>query len=115
MDSAPKISFNNQVVNQGPETTGGGNSGFNISPYKRIIGLVKEEDANGLKNFLDSLESPAQYINQTDKDLNQTPIYNAVQIKNRTVGYSITNLLLQNGVGLFFNKPFIWPPHPPSN
>ena len=99
MDSSPKITFNNQVVSQGREGTEPGNSGYNISPYKRILSLLKAENSNGLKNFLESLDNPTQYLNQTDKDLLQTPLYQAVQIRNKTLGFSLTSILLQYGVG----------------
>lgn len=98
MDSSPKISFNQQVVSQGRNPTETGNSGYNISPYRRILSLVKDGNPNGLRNFLGSLTNPSQYVNQTDKDLLQTPLYQAVQVKNRTLGFSLTSILLQNGV-----------------
>jgi hypothetical protein len=98
MDSSPKISFNQQVVSQGRNPSETGNSGYNISPYRRILSLVKDGNPNGLRNFLGSLENASQYVNQTDKDLLQTPLYQAVQVKNRTLGFSLTSILLQNGV-----------------
>jgi hypothetical protein len=103
MDSSPKISFNQQVVSQGRDPTETGNSAYNISPYRRILSLVKDGNPNGLRNFLGSLTNANQYVNQTDKDLMQTPLYQAVQVKNRTLGFSLTSILLQNGVR-FFNK-----------
>lgn len=98
MDSSPKISFNQQVVSQGMDPVGTGITGYNISPYRRILSLVKDGNPNGLRNFLGSLDNPQQYVNQTDKDLLQTPIYQAVQAKNKTLGFSLTNILLQHGV-----------------
>ena len=100
MDSSPKISFNQQVVSQGRDQPEPANSGFNISPYKRILSLVKEGNPNGLRNFLSSLQNAAQYVNQTDKDLLQTPLYQAVQVKNKTLAFSLTNILFQYGVRL---------------
>ena len=98
MNPSPNISFNQQVVSQGKDTVGPGNSGYNISPYRRILSLVKEGNPNGLRNFLGSLDNPQQYVNQTDKDLLQTPIYQAVQAKTKPLGFSLTNILLQHGV-----------------
>ena len=98
MDPASKISFNNKVISQERGYSEPNNSGFNVPPYKRILSLVKEANPNGLRNFLEALPSADQFINQTDQDLRQTPIYQAVQIKNKTVGYSVTNILLQYGV-----------------
>ena len=60
---------------------------------------MKEGNPNGLRNFLASLPNASQYVNQTDKDLMQTPLYQAVQVKNKTLGFSLTNILLQYGVG----------------
>lgn len=100
MDSSPKISFNQQLVSQSRDPAEGVNSGYNISPYKRILSLVKDGNPNGLRNFLGSLDNPSQYVNQTDKDLLQTPLYQAVQVKNKTLGFSLTNILLQFGVRL---------------
>lgn len=101
MDSSPKYSFNQQVVSQGKDPVGTGISGYNISPYRRILSLVKDGNPNGLRNFLGSLENAQHYVNQEDKDLQQTPIYQAVQAKNRTLGFSLTNILLQYGVRWF--------------
>jgi len=98
MDSSPKISFNQQVVSQGRDHAEPGTSGFNISPYKRILSLVKEGNPNGLRNFLGNLQNAAQYVNQTDKDLLQTPLYQAVQVKNKTLAFSLTSILFQHGV-----------------
>lgn len=98
MDASPKISFNQQVVSQGKNAMSSGNSGYNISPYRRILSLVKEGNPNGLRNFLGSLENAQTYVNQMDKDLLQTPIYQAVQTKNTTLGFSLTNILLAHGV-----------------
>lgn len=104
MDSSPKISFNQQLVSQGREASEATNSGYNISPYKRILSLVKDGNPNGLRNFLGSLTNASQYVNQTDKDLLQTPLYQAVQVKNKTLGFSLTNILLQFGVRLIRPK-----------
>jgi hypothetical protein len=100
MSSSPKISFNQQVVSQGRDTSEPGNSGLGISPYKRILSLVKEGNPNGLRSFLGSLSNAAHYINQKDKDLVQTPLYQAVQVKNKTLAFSLSNILLQYGVSL---------------
>lgn len=115
MDSSPKISFNQQLVSQGREPSKATNSGYTISPYKRILSIVKDGNPNGLRSFLGSLDNASQYVNQIDKDLLQTPLYQAVQIKNKTIGFSLTNILLQFGVRLirpkFFLKIFMDNPH----
>ena len=98
MDSSPKITFNQQVVSQGQDQSEPGNSGLGFSPYKRIVSLVREGNPNGLRNFLGSLQNPAHAVNQTDKDLMQTPLYQAVQVKNKTLAFSLTSILLQYGV-----------------
>lgn len=98
MDSEPKQRFNNQLIQESYEQTNSYKSTLNITPYKRILSLIKAEDVNGLKNFLESIENSSHYINQFDKDLHQTVLYQAVQCKNKSISYSLTNTLIQYGV-----------------
>ena len=99
MDGSGNIGFNDQLMGGGREHVGGA-GGLNISPAKRILTLIKDGNLNGLKNFLESLPNPGSFLNQKDKDLHQTPVYHAVQIKNPTIAFGVTSLLMGFGVWL---------------
>lgn len=101
MDGSGNIGFNDQLMG-GVREQVGSVVGLNISPAKRILTLIKEANLNGLKNFLDSLSNPGGFLNQVDKDLHQSPVYHSVQIKNPTLAFGITSLLMSFGVWLFW-------------
>lgn len=98
MESEPKQRFNNQMMEQTnrPDLPFGADS--NTPPQKRILALVKSGNVDGLKNYLQSIEKPSEYINTPDKEFKQTVLYQAVQIKNRDVAYLISECLLKNEV-----------------
>lgn len=98
MSEQPKNVFNNQLINNTSSQYDTYHNSHGQGHSKRIISLIKESNVNGLINFLDSIEMPSQYINQRDKNLNQTCVYHAVQVKEKSTAYSIVNTLLQYGV-----------------
>ena len=98
MESMPKMTFNNKVVGSERDYSEQKTMNSNQDPLSRILELIKEANPNGLRKYLESLGNASHYLNLTNSILNQTPIYQAVQIKNKTVGYSITDTLLKQGV-----------------
>ena len=98
MDSEPKQKFNSQLMPQQVQAEGSHNTNFYISPQKRISGLIKTGDLNALENFFNSADSGFFDINELDKDLRQTILYQAVQIKDKSLAFYISKLLIENGV-----------------
>jgi hypothetical protein len=100
MESEPKQRFNNQLMQQSHRPDLPFDTDLNTSPQKRILALVKSGNVNGLKNYLQSIDNPSEYINTPDKEFKQTVLYQAVQIKDRDVAYLISECLLKNQVSI---------------
>lgn len=100
MDSEPKQNFNNQVIPQLTHTTDINNTNFYISPLKRILTLIKNADLNGLQQFFNSTHNNSFNINELNKDLKQTVLYQAVQIKDKPLALAFSKLLIENGVNI---------------
>jgi len=99
MDGELKMTFNNQVVR--PVNLDSGYTHVQADPandpLKELIILIKEENADRVREFLEGLPNAEQVINQKDKEFLQTAVYSAVQLRNSESAFKIASVLAEFG------------------
>lgn len=98
MDSEPKHRFNDQAIKPSSRPDDLYKSNNSISVQKEIASLIKEGNVNRLKQILDSVDKTSFDINELDKDIKQTILYQAVQFPDKAICFSMASLLVENGV-----------------
>ena len=101
MDSDQKFQFNSQVIRtnvaepaQPPSQT---HSEPNIDPQRELLVLIRDENSDGLRDFLSSQPNAETLVNQRDREFHQTPLYIATQTPNRQSALAICRVLVQFG------------------
>lgn len=84
----PTINPQPPLLNTTPDQT---------SLSQKLISLIKSADLPAITTLLQSVPDPTALLNTRDSIFKQTPIYQAVQIKDKTTSSQVVKLFIEKG------------------